>query len=90
MWCRQGAAILAALAAQDLKIGGIMSSLDLLKAADLALKTQVATFLADLAGRLATDDPDLDAITADITAQVAALAGADPGPVPPVVPPPAT
>lgn len=56
-----------------------MSALTDLQAADAALKTEVATFLTDIAGRLGSvDDPSAEAVVADIQAQVAALQAADP------------
>jgi hypothetical protein len=63
----------------------IMSALDNLRAADEALKTEVAAFLQDIAGRLVSD-ADLQAVADDINAEVARLQGADPGPAAPAAP----
>ena len=61
-----------------------MSALTDLQSADTALKTEVATFLSDIAGRLGSvDDASAEAVVADIQAEVAALQGADPANVPP-------
>jgi hypothetical protein len=86
-----GAAILAALMTISKKQGEIMSALTDLQAADTALKTEVAEFLADIAGRLGTvDDASAEAVVADINAEVAALQAADPNAAPPAVPSPAS
>ena len=65
-----------------------MSALTDLQAADTALKTEVAQFLADVSAALSANDPDVEAVVTDINAQVAALQAADPGVVvtPPVTP----
>ena len=55
-----------------------MSALTDLKAADDALKAEVASFLADVAARLTAYDPDVGAVAAYIRAQVAALQAAHP------------
>lgn len=74
------------------KADDTVTALDSLKQADADLKTEVATFLTDIATRLSGDDPDIQAIADDIEGQVAALQGGDPetGAAPPVSAPPAT
>ena len=62
----------------------IMTALDNLKAADEALKAEVTTFLADIAGRLSgSSDAEVQAVADDINAEVAALQGGDPANTPP-------
>jgi hypothetical protein len=68
----------------DRRMEHIMTALSDLLAADDALKTEVATFLSDIAGRLSSvDDASAEAVVADINAQIAALQGADPAAAPP-------
>jgi hypothetical protein len=69
----------------DLIVAGqenIVTALDSLKAADQALKDEVAAFLADIQGRLSGNpsEADLQAIADDINTEVASLKAADPGP----------
>lgn len=71
----------------------IMTALADLQAADTALKTEVATFLADVATALTnagTDPAAIEAVVTDINAEVAALTAADPVTGTPPVTPPAT
>jgi hypothetical protein len=59
----------------------IMSTLTDLQAADTALKTEVAAFLADVAAALqnaAGDPAAIEQVVADINGQVAALQAGDP------------
>ena len=70
----------------DKRLEKIMAALDDLKAADQALQTEVATFLADVVSALNAQDPDLEAITSDINAQIAALQAGDPANAAPPAP----
>lgn len=72
-------AVQASLKTLNTNVGKLMSALTDLQAADAALKTEVATFLADIAAALGAEDPDIESVVADINAQVAALQKADPG-----------
>ena len=66
-----------------------MTALADLQAADTALKTEVATFLTDVAAALnaaGTDPAAIEAVVTDINTEVAALQAGDPANVPPVPP----
>ena len=82
---RSDTLILASILRLEEKVDELMSALTDLQAADQALKTEVATFLADIAGRLGTvDDASAEQVVTDINAEVAALQAADqPPPAPP-------
>lgn len=75
-------ALLAGLRHLSKEMEKVMSALDNLKAADQALKDEVVTFLADIAGKLGNPDADVQAVADDINAEVAALQAGDPGAVP--------
>lgn len=70
--------VLARLDAIDKKLEHVMTALMDLQNADAALKTEVATFLTDIAAALGAEDPDIEQVTSDIQAQVTALQSADP------------
>lgn len=72
--------ICARLDAIDSKLEIILSALTDLQAADAALQQEVATFLSDIAARLANspDPAAVEAVVNDINAQVTALQGGDP------------
>jgi hypothetical protein len=84
------AGIRTELATITTKLEIIMTALDNLAAADAALKSEVATAIADwaaqLAGSSAANDPAIQAVADDMQAQVAALQAADTA-VPPATPP---
>lgn len=71
------------------KMENVMAALQDLQNADQALKTEVATFLADIAQQLSAEDPAIEAVVTDINAEVAALQAADPVNQQPPAPTPA-
>lgn len=62
----------------DERLRKMATSLDGLKAADTDLQNEVATFLQDVLNQLNGDNPDIDAVAADIETEVAALKSNDP------------
>ena len=81
----------AQLVSLNERLNVMATSLDNLKAADTDLQNEVATFLQDVLDRLNGDNPDIDAVTADIESEVANLKGNDPAtPAAPPAPPAAS
>lgn len=91
-----GAATLESIHAMLIKIlqneEKIMADVTALQAADTALKSEIATFIADWQAALSAANGDqaaVDAVTADMNATIAQLQASDPAVTvtPPVTPP---
>ena len=83
--------VIRQLAEIDKQLGGVMSALAELQAADEALKAEVSTFLADIATALqnagSANDPAIAQVVSDINDEVAALQANDPANQQPPAPP---